>query len=372
MYFGLLLKELLSYTKDNNINFEHFCIIVAETGESGLFNKITLKNFGPLGEVVWQDLGMINLVIGENGCGKTFILKALYSAIRTLEEYKRGNDKRSESEILADKLYWTFQPDKIGDLVKKGAESALSCTVEINHQTFSYSFGKDTSKKISSLNNQVPPRSSNSIFIPAKEILSLHQIILKSRDTDKAFGFDDTCLDLARALIQLPSRGKTHTTFAVSHKKLETLLGGKVEYEKTNNQWQYKKGNQTFPIGVTAEGIKKIAILDTLLGNRYLNPQSILFIDEPESSLHPVAINQLLDIIADLAQSGIQIFLASHSYFVVKKLYLIAQKKGMSIPVMKADNNQWITEDLKDGIPDNAIIDESIRLYKEEVELVLK
>ena len=336
-----------------------------------MFNKITLKNFGPLDEVVWHNLGNVNLVIGENGCGKTFILKALYSTIRTLEEYKRGDDKRSESEILADKLYWTFQTDKIGDLVTKGAESALSCTVEFDQQTFSYSFGKDTNKKIISLENNVSPRSSNSIFIPAKEILSLQQIILKSRDTEKEFGFDDTCLDLARALLQPVGHGRSYTSFASSRKNLESLLGGKVEYEKNKNQWQYKKGKQAYPISVTAEGIKKIAILDTLLGNRYLNTQSILFIDEPESSLHPVAINQLLDIIADLAKSGIQFFLASHSYFVVKKLYLIAREQDISIPVLKADKSQWIMDDLKDGIPDNAIIDESIRLYKEEVELAL-
>lgn len=73
-----------------------------------------------------------------------------------------------------------------------------------------------------------------------------------------------------------------------------------------------------------------------------------------------------------LAGSGIQFFLASHSYFVVKKLFLIAQKAGISILVISADGDQWETADLKDGMPENTIIDESIRLYKEEVELALK
>jgi len=45
---------------------------------------------------------------------------------------------------------------------------------------------------------------------------------------------------------------------------------------------------------VTAEGIKKIAILDTLLGNRYLDTSSIVFIDEPEAALHPQAVSQSL------------------------------------------------------------------------------
>ncbi|MCY4201820.1 MAG: AAA family ATPase, partial [Aestuariivita sp.] len=91
-----------------------------------MLSSIDLKNFGPLRNLSWQNLGRVNLIIGGNGTGKTFLLKALYSAIRTIEEYKRGNDQRTAAEILADKLYWTFQSDKIGDLVTKGAEGALT------------------------------------------------------------------------------------------------------------------------------------------------------------------------------------------------------------------------------------------------------
>lgn len=335
-----------------------------------MINSIRLKNFGPLTNLEWSKLGPINLIIGENGCGKTFLLKALYSAMRTLEDYKRGEEKRTAAEILAEKLYWTFQPDKIGDLVTKGS-TALSCDLQFEQSQFSYSFGKDTTKQISSLENHNPPRSSNSIFLPAKEILSLHQNILKSRELDKSFGYDDTYLDLARALRQSPTRGRNYDEFKLSRQSLEDIIGGKVEFDDHSNKWQFKKGNQKYPIGVTAEGIKKIAIIDTLLGNRYLDTRSIIFIDEPESALHPVAISKLLDIVAVLAGRGIQFFLASHSYFVIKKLFLIAQKQKLSIPIMSMIKDRFIPENLLHGLPENKIIDESINLYKEEVELTL-
>jgi len=337
-----------------------------------MLNKFQLKNYGPLQSVEWQDLGKINLVIGGNGSGKTFLLKALYSSLRTLEEYKRGNDQRSAAEILADKLYWTFQPEKIGDLVSKGADSSLFCKITVDGKDFSYRFGKDTTKSISTLENHVPPRDSNSVFLPAKEVLSLYHIILKSREQDKVFGFDDTYLDLARALRQLPRGGKNFPEFAESRKKLMGTLGGTVEYDESSGSWQFKKGNQKFPIGVTAEGVKKIAILDTLLRNRYIDLDSVIFIDEPESALHPGAISQLLDIIVMLTERGIQFFLASHSYFVVKKLFLISQEKKLSIPVFSASGEGWKTADLIDGMLDNPIIDESIRLYKEEMNLALQ
>lgn len=336
-----------------------------------MLNRIELHNFGPLMDLDWRGLGSINLVMGGNGSGKTFLLKALYSAMRTVEEYKRGDDQRSAAEILAEKLYWTFQPEKIGDLASKGIEGALSCLVEFDQYAFHYRFGKDTAKQISLLENHIPARSSNSIFLPAKEVLSLHHIILKSREVDQVFGFDDTYLDLARALRQSPTKGKNYYEFAAARTELKQILGGSVEYEESAGRWQFKKGNQRFPIGVTAEGIKKIAILDTLLGNRYLDTDSIVFIDEPEAALHPSAIVKFLDIIATLAKRGMQFILASHSYFVVKKLLLVAQEQSLSIPVISLFDDRYAVADLKDGMPDNQIVDESISLYKEEVELAL-
>ena len=336
-----------------------------------MITKLELKNFGPLETVSWKKLGPINLVIGGNGSGKTFLLKSLYSAMRTLEEYKRGDDQRSAGEILAEKLYWTFQSEKIGDLVTKGADGNLSFRLWVGPDEFCYNFGKDTTKVISSLENHVPPRTSNSIFLPDKEVLSLHNIILKSRETDKVFGFDDTYLDLARALRQSGKGGRNYEAFAKSRQNLEAILGGKVEYDDGSGNWQFREGRNRFPLGVTAEGVKKIAILDTLLSNRYLDPQSIVFVDELESALHPAAISKLLDIVAVLAEEGMQFILASHSYFVVKKLFLIAQAKGMSIPVLAGDAGGWHSADLKEGMPDNAIIAESIQLYEQEVNFSL-
>ena len=120
----------------------------------------------------------------------------------------------------------------------------------------------------------------------------------------------------------------------------------------------------------TAEGVKKIAILDTLLGNRYLDKESIVFIDEPESALHPTAIVEFLDIITILAQSGIQFFLATHSYYVIKKLLIIANKYNMPIPTFIAnEDGNWSQSCLlADGLPENEIINESIRLFEQEFE----
>ncbi|AFY82515.1 ATP-binding protein [Oscillatoria acuminata] len=338
-----------------------------------MINSFQLNNFGPIRQLTCPHASQINLIIGGNGTGKTILLKALYTAMRTLEDYKRGNEPRSALEILSEKLYWTFEVDQLGDLVQKGADAPLSFQLTFNGQPFLYELGKDTTRTIHHLENQVQPRESNSIFLPPKEIISLQSLILQSREQSKIFGFDDTYLDLARALRQFPKISPNDAEFAHPRQSLEDIFNGKIKYDSKLGNWQFKTGNHLFPMGVTAEGFKKLSILDTLLENGYLDSGSIVFIDEPEAALHPTAISKFLDILAMLAKIGIQFFMASHSYFVIKKLFLISQKNpNLSISILSADEETWNTANLQEGLPDNPIIDESIRLYQEEVRLALE
>jgi len=340
-----------------------------------MIQSAELKNFGPLRDFKVDRFENINLIIGENSSGKSFLLKALYSAIKSIEDFKRGDDIRNISEILSDRLYWTFQTEKIGDIVSKNADktSPLTFKIFLDGKEFQYSYGRNTQKSIQNIVNKTIPREGNSIFIPAKEVLTLFNVIIQSREKDKIFGFDDTYLDLVRALRIPVTKGNNYPSFSSSRKVLEDLIGGKVKYDGESGKWQFNKDRMKFSVGATAEGIKKIAIFDTLLGNRYLNKSSVIFIDEPESSLHPDAISKYLDIIFTLAQDGIQFFIASHSYFVVKKLYLIAQKNKINLPVIILNKNsdEYELDNLVNGIPDNTIIRESIRLYKEEIDAIL-
>ena len=97
-----------------------------------------------------------------------------------------------------------------------------------NGEKFAYSFTDNATVKVSNVINEIEPLKSNSIFIPAKEVLSLFNIILKSRELDKAFGFDDTYYDLVKALRIAPQRGKNYTTFAKSRESLKNIIDGRV------------------------------------------------------------------------------------------------------------------------------------------------
>ncbi|MBO4922881.1 MAG: AAA family ATPase [Bacteroidales bacterium] len=334
-----------------------------------MIKSVTLTNYGPIGSLNWNNLGRVNLIIGPNRSGKTFLLKSIYSALKTTEQFKRGKENRTEKEILTEKLYWTFQTQPIGNLVKKGAGN-LSFSMETKDgNRFYYSFGSGTAKSISTLESTINRRNINSIFIPAKEVLSLQDIILDSRNRYSEFGFEDPYFDLAKAIAPT-GRGRNLKAFSEARQSMIELLGGKLEFDEGRKEWRFKDGrNREYEISLTSEGVKKLSIIELLLGNHYLSRDSVIIIDEVEANLHPSLISRFMEIIFELSKDGVQFFISTHSYFVIKKLYILAHKNKLSVPVVSFDCGSSVVGDLQKQMPKNAIIDESISLYKEEIGL---
>ena len=332
-----------------------------------MIKNITITSFGPIRNAECDGLGQINLFIGHNGSGKTFLLKALYSALKTVEAYKRGKEQRTEKEILSDKLYWMFQSPALGELVTKG-DNALQFSMKSDkNERFSYSFGPSTIKNVTTVTNTFEPKSDNTIFLPAKEILSLRDVILEARENFTSFGFDDAYYDLAKAL-RPTTKGRNVKSFSDARKELSEAIGGRIGYDEKQKAWFfYGENNKKFDLSITSEGVKKISILDALLGNHYLAKGSVVIIDEAEANLHPEMISRFMDIVYMLAKGGLQFFISSHSYFVIKKLYILAQRHKTNIPTWSFEGGVAQRFDLLEEMPENAIVNESIRLYKEEI-----
>jgi energy-coupling factor transporter ATP-binding protein EcfA2 len=336
-----------------------------------MISDLEIHNLGPLAAQSWQPGPGFNVIIGVNDSGKTLLLKALYAAVRASEEAGRGDDPRSFREVLDDKLTWTFQLARLGDLVRKG-ESASACSLQmqLDQEPVSFRFTDSARKGVGEAVGPCKNRSAQSIFVPAKEVLSMTGVIKESRLQQK-FGFDDPTFDLVRALEASPTQGKP--PFGKARPELEKLIQGRIQ-EKTGRGWIFRSsGGFEYPVSITAEGIKKIAIIDRLIVNRTLSDESLLFIDEPESFLHPRAAVELINILNRLVADGVQIIMATHSYFVLKKLMLLARESGLSVPVLslseRGSEGTSAQADLADGMPDNPIVSTSFALYEQELEI---
>lgn len=356
-----------------------------------MIKEISIRNFMAHAELSCKNIPPINVIIGRNDTGKTGLLKLLYSTAKALEIYslkKKSGDVSFKKE-LAEKMQDTFMPRKntLGDLVQKGSKDKLDVNVVFSipgnkyKQTINFSFGEKTESTIThciELVEALPNGDMNVLFIPAKEVLTAFNDIRAMRESFYGRGFDDTYLDLIKALNLERIRGRVASELSTVNKILEDLFEGKIEQTGQPDQpFIFKKGNQQFAMQQTAEGVKKIGILTTLITNRQLGKGTILFMDEPETALHPNAVRKLVEMLVAMSKGGVQIFMASHSYFIIKQLALCAKREKINVLCWSLDKefSKPVTNsfhDMIDGtLPENSIINEALAMYNEDLQIQL-
>lgn len=351
------------------------------------FKSLAVENFVAFQQrLEWRAHASLNVIIGENDTGKTHLLKLLYAMARAIEEYSKkkvGPEPKELSELLATKLRWTFLPQKLelGRLVTRGSGNRLSvdlCWNQGGHLKFS--FGKDTTSKIVEINtNGLPELEGNKAsFLPPKEILSIFDAIVATREAAEIAAFDDTYYDLVQDYRQPTTAGVLQANIKKALSHLENVTGGGEVEMESNGNIIFRRGKEVFNMHQTAEGIKKIGILSRLMRNRRLTPAGgcMLFVDEPEVNLHPKAIVLFAEMLHEFAQSGIQVYLTTHSYFLLKRLEQLAREKRTDYSLLdlrKQDGagvGGTVTR-LRDGLPQNPIVNESLRLFDMDVQLDL-
>ena len=79
---------------------------------------------------------------------------------------------------------------------------------------------------------------------------------------------------------------------------------------------------------LVAEGLRKLATVARLIAIRLAAGQKgYLFWDEPESNLNAKIIKTVARTILQMAQSGIQVFIATHSLFLLRELHILQQRE---------------------------------------------
>ncbi len=372
-----------------------------------MISRLHLKNF-----IAFADLGIdfspgINIVIGENGTGKTQLLKAILalSGSAACEE--------QAGEQLARKLCRLYHPlsNQVGELRRSGVrgEAQLSATFASGQEIAAQFSGSATAAKVSTSTNEV---AAPALFIPTKEVLSLVRGLTAEQPHLPTIEriFDDGYLDLANALVKegvndLNAKVQLNPKFGSIVPRLTNLIGGQYLLEngrfvfepgryvekdaatrskaqhaqmyQDSTEWKFVPGSkQRLSSGMTAEGFRKIGVLQRLLGNGSLNPGASgpLLWDEPESNLNPKLMKDLVLALLELARNGQQIILATHDYVLLKWFDLLMDKgKGDQVRFhvlsRNADSGQVRRDSMDDyrAIEPNAIADTFNELTKEQV-----
>lgn len=372
-----------------------------------MISRLHLKHF-----IAFADLGIefspgINIVIGENGTGKTQLLKAILALSGPATHGEQAGEQ------LARKLCRLYHPlsNQVGELRRTGArgEAQLSAAFASDQEVTAQFSGSATAAKVSTKTSEV---AAPAIFIPTKEVLSLVRGLTAEQPHLPTIEriFDDGYLDLANALVKegindLNAKVQLDPRFASIVPRLTNLIGGQYllengrfvfepgRYEEKDaatrskaqhaqmyqdsTEWKFvPSSKQRLSSGMTAEGFRKIGVLQRLLSNGSLNPGSTgpLLWDEPESNLNPKLMKDLVQVLLELSRNGQQVILATHDYVLLKWFDLLMDKgKGDQVRfhVLSRDaDSGLVRRDSMDdyrAIEPNAIADTFNELTKEQV-----
>jgi len=101
---------------------------------------------------------------------------------------------------------------------------------------------------------------------------------------------------------------------------LENAIGCKALLEGDRFFLKMHQPNAKVEADLVAEGYRKLSMVARLIANGTIDDKGYLFWDEPEANLNARLVRRLAPLLLDLAAGGVQIFIATHSLFLMREL----------------------------------------------------
>ncbi len=342
-----------------------------------MLQSLEIKNFTVFEEANLEFSAGLNIIIGENGTGKSQLLKLGYVFLNS-----SNKDQKNMASFLvglkrrlAQELVEVFGSDNLGHLVTNRVDVEI-CNIKMGiypkATKLDISFNKKSQNEIITHGIFDSAEYPKPIFFPTREIVSIFEgfaAALRNRE----LAFDKTFLDLADALALTLLKGERAELIQPIVAELEKQMKGKVIVK--NGRFYLEQDKKRLEMPLVAEGIRKIAMLTYLIMNGSIQKGSTLFWDEPESNLNPKMMVQLAQTLVTLSSMGIQIFIATHSLFLLREIkiqllqhpevqarYFALQLEGKSVSVQQGDS--------MDEVEPIAALDASLEQSDRYLELV--
>lgn len=287
-----------------------------------MIEQIKLERFTAFESLTVKFSSGINLFIGENGSGKTHLLKVIYAAC----------DISKSQKSLADKVNRVFLPsgEQIGRLVKRKSVSTTG-SFEVTRKVAG--LAKSIAIKLSLSNHTKEPAKASisgahklwqehpveSVYIPVKDMMA-NAPGFRSLYNLRHIHFEEVYADIIDRVFLGSLKGPTDQVRKKLLDILQQSMDGKVIAK--NEEFFLKSQQGELEFTLLAEGIRKLGLLWVLIQNGTLLNGSILFWDEPETNLNPKLMRTVVEILIELQRMGVQLFISTHNYSLLKEFDL--------------------------------------------------
>lgn len=293
-----------------------------------MLRSLKMTNFTAFGDVRLQFANGLNVIVGENGLGKTHLLKLPYSVAAMSAEAGRqkGARKPTKSALkkkIAEKLRNVFRHESLGHLARRPGWKECTVDLEFIDSSMSVGFKFSTwSQSEVSINRGAEAWCARMpVFLPTRELLTIYPGFVSLYDM-RNLEFDetwrDTCLLLGEPTLRVLSVNASSLLDL-----LEKGMRGKLVLDANGRFYLDQSGAGRFEMPLVAEGWRKHGMLARLIANGHLGGTGCLFWDEPEANLNPKLVRDVARIIFGLCESGVQVVVATHSLFLLREFDIL-------------------------------------------------
>jgi len=237
-----------------------------------MITSLELRNFTAFRRLKIDFSPKINVIIGENGTGKTHLLKVAYALSSGYKLFKQPSEMEESDlrDFLTERLIRLFLPlnNKLGKLYHTGAEERAECTINFSlEQTLKISFSKSSQSVHIIENKNYEQYQQTPVFIPAQESLSFMEGMLSLYDRYQ-MNFDETYRDLW-SLLDLPvirsENLQEKSKWAME--EIKNICGGKFIFYG-GGRVNFKVKNIEYSVNAIAEGFRKMGVLSRLFNGQ--------------------------------------------------------------------------------------------------------
>ena len=138
--------------------------------------------------------------------------------------------------------------------------------------------------------------------------------------------------DLKKLLFTNFKEGERPEFIVDSANRLQSYLKGHFKASDNDLIFENSQGH-SIPKNLVSFGMTNIGIIQAVLSKNIINSGSFIFIDEPESNLHPEWQNILAHTLTRLAENGVYIIVTSHSTDMLKALDINSKELSIKYKV---------------------------------------
>jgi len=258
---------------------------------------------------------------------------AVEKNLESLIDYLNDANKtysRLFSLQIENELKDNFQISNLSELIsfnEKRTEINVENTflLEVSQVKMNFKLDNDFIDKISCLSNVVffesPAYWKVREALKAAKSPSYRWLI---RNENALTGVPKYFYDLDSAL---NTKVKTGSVFENIINSLEKEIGGEFVFKDDNLSFKDNESGKQISKNLMSFGMTNLGMIQALLKHNIITKGSFVFIDEPETNLHPTWQVVLMNVLLELASAGVNIVITTHSTDILKALEVNIKKR---------------------------------------------